>query len=73
EEAEYRRHVVRQALQALRPEFPDRVWQAFWRYAVEGKEAGDVAASLGLRVGSVYAAKSRVLTRLREELAGLLD
>ena len=73
EESEYRRHVVRQALRALRGEFPDRTWQAFWRYAVEGEEAADVAEALGLRVGSVYAAKSRVLARLREELEGLLD
>jgi DNA-directed RNA polymerase specialized sigma24 family protein len=33
----------------------------------------DVAAELGISVGSVYVAKSRVLQRLREELSGLLD
>jgi hypothetical protein len=32
-----------------------------------------VAAELGLSVGAVYTAKCRVLSRLREELAGLLD
>ena len=35
--------------------------------------AGDVAAELGVSVGAVYAAKTRVLARLREELKGLLD
>ena len=73
EETEYRNHVVRQALHALRGEFPDRTWEAFRRYAVDGEDAVAVAASLGLHVGSVYAAKSRVLARLRAELEGLLD
>jgi DNA-directed RNA polymerase specialized sigma24 family protein len=32
-----------------------------------------VAAELGIAVGTVYVAKSRVLSRLREELADLLE
>jgi hypothetical protein len=32
-----------------------------------------VAAELGLSVGAVYVARSRVLSRLRTELEGLLD
>ena len=35
--------------------------------------AAVVAAELGICPGAVYVAKSRVLCRLREELAGLLD
>jgi len=73
EETEYRNHLVRRALHALRGEFPERTWEAFRRYAVDGEDAAAVAASLGLHVGSVYAAKSRVLARLRGELEGLLD
>ena len=73
EEEEYRRRLVRQALDALRDEFPERTWQAFWQCAVAGKSAAETARALGLRVGSVYAAKSRVTARLREELDGLLD
>ncbi len=73
EETEYRNHLVRQALHALRGEFPERTWEAFRRYALDGEDAVAVAASLGLQVGSVYAAKSRVLARLRERLEGLLD
>jgi DNA-directed RNA polymerase specialized sigma24 family protein len=33
----------------------------------------EVAAELGISEGTVYVAKSRVLCRLRQELAGLLD
>jgi RNA polymerase sigma-70 factor (ECF subfamily) len=73
EEAEYRRVLVQQALRVLREEFPDRTWQAFWRYAVEGQDAAVVAEALGLRVASVYAARSRVVARLRQNLEGLVD
>ena len=73
EEEEYRNVLVRQALHALRGEFPERTWEAFRRYAVDGEDAGAVAASLGLHVGSVYAATARIVARLRAELEGLLD
>jgi RNA polymerase sigma-70 factor (ECF subfamily) len=39
---------------------------------VAGRPAADVAAELGLSVDAVYAAKARVLRRLRQELSGLL-
>jgi hypothetical protein len=32
-----------------------------------------VAAELGLTIGAAYAAKFRVLDRLRQELAGMLE
>jgi RNA polymerase sigma-70 factor (ECF subfamily) len=73
EEAEYCRQLVQQALHALRDEFPQTTWEAFRLYAVEEQDADAVAAALGVSVGTVYAAKSRVLTRLRRELEGLLD
>jgi RNA polymerase sigma-70 factor (ECF subfamily) len=40
---------------------------------VAGRPAAEVAAELGIRIDSVYAAKSRVLRRLRQELDGLLE
>jgi RNA polymerase sigma-70 factor (ECF subfamily) len=73
EEAEYRRSLVRQALRALQGEFPGSTWKAFEAYVLRGLPAEEVAAQLGLRVGTVYAAKSRVLARLHQELDGLLD
>jgi RNA polymerase sigma-70 factor, ECF subfamily len=73
EEEEYRRHLVQQALQLLRPEFPHPTWQAFQHHVVQGRQPEDVAAELRLAVGDVFAAKSLVLSRLRLELDGLLD
>ncbi len=72
EEAEYRSFLVGRALELMRSEFRDEVWQACWQQVVEGKKAAEVAASLGLSLNVVYSAKSRVLRRLREELAGLM-
>ncbi len=40
---------------------------------MEGQPAAEVAAELGLTVGAVCAARFRVLDRLRNELAGLLE
>ena len=73
EEAEYRQCLVRQALQALQGDFPPTTWKAFQEYVLAGRPAEQVAAELRLRVGTVYAAKSRILARLRQELDGLLD
>ena len=61
------------ALAVMRAEFQPTTWRACWECAVNGKSAAEVAAQSGLSVGAVRAAKFRVLTRLRQELDGLLD
>jgi RNA polymerase sigma-70 factor (ECF subfamily) len=73
EAVEYRRQLIHRALQTLRSEFPPTTWKAFGEYVLAGRNAAAVAAELNVRIGTVYAAKSRVLSRLREELDGLLD
>ena len=61
------------ALELIRGEFEERTWTAFWRTAVEGQAAKDVAADLSMSPGAVRVAKSRVLHRLREELGDLTE
>ena len=73
EEAEYRRHLVKQALELMQAEFQPVTWKACWEYMIADRPAGEVARELGISVNAVYLAKSRVLGRLRQELAGLLD
>jgi len=63
--------LARRALGLIRSDFSDQTWQAFWQVAVEGLAAIDVADRLGMKVGAVYTAKSRVLALLRRELEGL--
>jgi RNA polymerase sigma-70 factor (ECF subfamily) len=60
-------------LELLRREFEDRTWQAFWRTTVELQYAADVADELGMTLNAVYKAKARVLARLRQELADLME
>jgi RNA polymerase sigma-70 factor (ECF subfamily) len=72
-EVEYRQQLVSRALALMQTDFEARTWQSFWESVVVGRSAADVAEQLGISVGAVYAAKFRVLTRLREELAGLTD
>lgn len=72
-EADYRTHLVGQALRLMQAEFQPTTWRACWEHVVGGRSAAEVAAELGLTPGAVRAAKFRVLTRLRQELHGLLD
>jgi RNA polymerase sigma-70 factor (ECF subfamily) len=62
--------VLRRAVELVRAEFEDRSWQAFWGVTVDGRPAADVARDLGITPNAVYVARSRILRRLRELLAG---
>ena len=73
DEAEYRRHLVGQALELMQVEFQPATWQACWQCVVLERAPAAVAAELGITVNAVYLAKSRVLRRLHQELNGLLD
>ncbi len=73
EEREYRLYILGQALRLMAADFEPATWQACWETVVSGRPAAEVAAELGLSVNAVYLAKSRVLSRLRQDLDGLLD
>jgi RNA polymerase sigma-70 factor (ECF subfamily) len=67
-EADYYRTIFRWAAERIRLEFQSSTWEAFWRTTIEERDGKEVANSLGLSVGAVYVAKSRVIARLREEI-----
>ena len=66
-------HVTRHLLARLRPEFEPRTWEMFRRFVLDGLPAAQVAAEAGTTPNAVFIAKSRVLSRLRQEADGLLD
>lgn len=66
---EYRQEVFRWASERVRHEFRDSTWEAFWRTSVKGEGIKDAAEELGISVGAVYAARSRVMARLKREVA----
>lgn len=70
---EHDQYVTRHLLALIRPKFEAKTWEAFERTAIQGHSADEVAADLGISVNAVFIAKSRVLSRLRQEAAGLLD
>jgi RNA polymerase sigma-70 factor, ECF subfamily len=70
---EHDAHLAARALRMVQGDFAPGTWAAFSRQVLDGKPAADVAAELRLSVNSVLLAKSRVLKRLRAELAGLVD
>ena len=72
-EQEYDRQLFVRAAETVRPEFTEATWRAFWQVAVEGRSRAAVAAELGMTLGAVYIAKSRVLKRLKEQTRRLQE
>jgi RNA polymerase sigma-70 factor (ECF subfamily) len=70
---EHDRHVAASLMQRVQGDFDPVTWQAFQRHALEGEPAAQVAKALDLSLNSVLLAKSRVLKRMRQELAGLVE
>ncbi len=70
---EHDRHVMSRLMMQIEPEFPLEWWQAFRRHVVEGARATEAASELGVSVNVVLLAKSRILKRLRQEAAGIVD
>jgi RNA polymerase sigma-70 factor (ECF subfamily) len=62
--------LVHRALALIQLEFEERSWKAFWRSAVDGQTAPDIARELSMTPRAVRQAKYRVLRRLRQELGG---
>ena len=70
-ELEFQQQLFRMAAAQIQGNFAPTTWLAFWRTAVEGASAAEVAKELGMSVGAVYVARSRVLARLAEQVRRL--
>ncbi|MCB1229223.1 MAG: sigma-70 family RNA polymerase sigma factor [Verrucomicrobiae bacterium] len=67
-DSEYRRSLLHRALPLVRPQFSESTWEAFRLTTLEGQPAEEIARRLGLTIGSVYVARSRVTARLRDRI-----
>lgn len=65
--------LYQRALEMIQSEFNEVHWQAFRRTTVDQQPAADVARELGITRDVVYNARSRILRRLREEFADVID
>lgn len=70
---EHDRYVLRCLLHMLELEFEPDTVKAFRRVALDGASGAEAAQELGMSVGAVYAARSRILRRLRQLADGLID
>lgn len=70
-EGDYRRTLAARAMERVKGEFQTPTWQAFLQTAIEGKAPAEVSRAVGLSVGAIYVAKSRVIARLRQEIESM--
>jgi len=68
----YRQSLIRQAMDLLGDEFEPTTWKALRSYVLDAQPAKNAAEEHGLSVWTVYAAKARLMKRLRETVEGLL-
>ena len=72
-DAEYARRVFRWAAGLVREAVTEQTWRAFEATAVAGRSGPEVAEELGMSVGAVYLARSRVMARLKERVQSVGD
>jgi RNA polymerase sigma-70 factor (ECF subfamily) len=65
-ENQWRQQLFVLAAHEIRTQVQPLTWSAFWMSAVEDRSCESVAKELGMSLGSVYVARSRVLAKIRE-------
>ncbi len=68
-EKEYAEELLRKAMEQVSSRVEPQTWQAFWLLNKEGLSGREAAERLGMRVGSAYAASSKVRRMIREEVS----
>lgn len=72
-ETEYCDHLLSWAMSQVKNQFAANTWSAFREVAINNRPAQAVAQELGISVGAVYIARSRVTQRLRETVSAIDD
>jgi RNA polymerase sigma-70 factor (ECF subfamily) len=70
---EFRRELFHWAARKIRPEYQVSTWSLFWRTSVNDEAIPEVAKELGLSIGAAYAARCRILARLKRTIEELDD
>jgi RNA polymerase sigma-70 factor (ECF subfamily) len=68
---EFDRELFDEAVARVRGRVLPRTWEAFERTALQGQSGAEAAKELGMKVATVFVAKSKVQTMLQEELRKL--
>ncbi|AWM39074.1 RNA polymerase sigma factor RpoE [Gemmata obscuriglobus] len=67
----YDEELLREAMARVRLRVEPRTWEAFRLLALEERPGADVAQRLGMKLATVYVARSKVQRLLRDEIARL--
>lgn len=70
---EHDRYLAAKVMRLLEHDFAPSTWEAFRRQVIEGRSATEVSTELGISLNAVLLSKSRVLKRLRQELARYVE
>jgi RNA polymerase sigma factor (sigma-70 family) len=70
-ELEYRRELYLRAAKMVRGDIEPETWRAFELTVIEGRSIDAAAGQLDKPVGTIYAARSRIMRRLREAVREL--
>ena len=70
---EYRRQIFRSAAEQIRPEFGDSVWAAFQLTMIDNMSVNEAAEQTGKSIGAIYAARSRIMHRLKQRVREIED
>ena len=65
--------LMRRAVEIVLGDYEEHTRAAFLRVTMGEESAADVARDLNMTVNVVYLAKSRIMRRIREEFAGLIE
>ena len=68
---EFDRELLDEAAARVRQRVTPRTWQAFELTAVQGRPGAEAAATLGMKVATVFVARSKVQKMLQEEVGKL--
>ena len=70
---EYNRRVFEWAAERVQKQVQPDTWRAFEMTAIEQRPSAEVAERLGMRIGSVYVARNRVMARMRKTVREIDD
>lgn len=70
---EFDRELLDEAMARVRLRVIPRTWEAFVRTALQGQPGAEAAKELGMKVATVFVARSKVQSMLQEELRRLED
>jgi RNA polymerase sigma factor (sigma-70 family) len=68
---EFDRELFEEAASRVKSRVTPKTWEAFERTAVQGEPGSDVSAALGMKVATVFVARSKVQKMLQEEVQKL--